>query len=134
MRLLARIVAFVVAAVILLIAAAVPLIYFNQQRIILAILATVSLQTGVDILPADAQIQIRDHLILELDQPRVLSGNREVLTARRIRAVINFHSIFTHGLPLHELVFEGPSLSLPAPATSFASGPLPHPNREMIDE
>lgn len=134
MRLLARIVAFAVVVAVLLIAAAIPLIYFNQQRIILAVLATVSKQTGVDIIPASARIEIRNHLILELDQPRVMSGNRQILAAQRIRAVINFHSIFTHGLPLHELDFESPSTILPTQAGSIASGPLPHPNREMIEE
>lgn len=134
MKLVARIAAIVVAIVVVLLAAAVPVVYFNQHRIVVKVLATIGNQTGVDITPSASRIHMGDHLIVELENPHVLSGGREVIAAERIRAVINFHALLTHGLPLHELDLEGPTLILPFKANAAAAGPIPRPGRELIDE
>ena len=134
MKLVARTAAIVVAIIVVLLVAAVPVIYFNQHRIVVKVLATIGDQTGVDITPSASRIHIRDHLIVELDNPHVLSGGREVIAAGRIRAVINFHALLTHGLPLHELDLEDSTLILPFKANAAAAGPIPRPGRELIDE
>jgi hypothetical protein len=133
MRLVARIAAIAAAFIAALVVSAVVLIYFNQHRIIVAVLASIKNHTGVEIISPSSHIQVRNHLIVELDHPRVTSGNGQVVVLERVRAVVNFRSIFTHGLPFRELDFERPSLTLPVSATSMGAGPLPRPDREMID-
>ena len=48
--------------------------------------------------------------------------------------MVNFRTIFTHGLPLRELDLEGPELSVPFDAASTGSGQIPRLNREVIDQ
>jgi len=125
-----------IAAVFLasLIVSAVVLAYYTQQRIVVAVLTSIKNQTGVAIVSPSSHIHIRNHLIVELEHPQWISANRGVATAERIRAVVNFRSIFTHGLPLRELDLEKPVLTVPLDATSVGRGSIPRPDRAMIDD
>jgi hypothetical protein len=134
MRFVARMLAIATLIVVVLLMAAVPAVYFNQHRIVVAVLATIGNQTGVDIVPSGSHITISNHLIVDLDNPRVMSGGSEVVGADHVRAVVNFHALLTHGLPLRELDLEGPLLTLPVDANAAGAGPLPRPGRELIDE
>ena len=134
MRLVVRIAMITAAFVALLFVSAVLLVYFNQDRLIVAVLASVKQQTGIDIIPASGHLHVRSHLIVELDHPRVMSGNRAIVSLERVRAVVSFRSIFTHGLPLRELDLERAVLTAPFDATAVKHGPLPRPDREMIDQ
>ncbi len=134
MRLALRIGAIVAAFIASLLITAVALIYFNQQRLIVAVLASVKQQTGIDIVPVSSHIQVRNHLIVELDQPRVMSGNHEIVALRKIRAVVNFRTMFTHGLPLRELDLEGAVLNAPFDATASRSGAIPRPDTAIVKE
>jgi hypothetical protein len=134
MKLIVRIATTAAAFLTLLAALAVVLIYFNQRRIILGVLASVKQQTGIAILPASGHLEVRDHLIVELEHPRVMSGDHELVALDKIRAVVNFHSMFTHGLPLRELDLEGPSLIAPFDASSVGNGAIPRPDVQAIDQ
>ncbi len=134
MRLIVRIALIVAAFVASIFLSAAVLIYLNQHRIVVAVLASVKQQTGIDIIPAAAHLYLTDHLIVELEQPRVMAGNHEIVALKKIRALINFRTIFTHGLPLRELDLEGPELSVPFDAASTGSGQIPRLNRAVIDQ
>ena len=134
MRFIARIATIVAVFIVALAVTAVVLIYFNQRRIILGVLASVKQQTGIAIIPASGHLDVRSHLIVELDHPRVMSGDHELVSLEKIRAVVNFRAIFTHGLPLRELDLEGPALTAPFDATSVGNGRIPRPDRELINE
>jgi hypothetical protein len=134
MRLMVRIATIVVAVMVILVASAIVLIYFNQRRVILGVLAAIKQQTGIAIVPASGHLEVRDHLIVELDHPRVMSGDHELVALDKIRAVVNFRSMSTHGLPLRALDLDGPALTVPFDANSVGTGQLPRPNTEDINE
>jgi AsmA-like C-terminal region len=134
MRLIVRIATIAAALVVLLVASAIVLIYFNQRRVILGVLASIKQQTGIAIVPASGHLEVRDHLIVELDHPRVMSGDHELVALDKIRAVVNFRSMFTHGLPLRELDLDGPALTVPFDANSVGTGQLPRPNTAALNE
>ena len=133
MRLIVRIVLIVAAFITSVFLTAAVVIYLNQNRIVGAVLASVKQQTGIDIVPTAAHLYLTDHLLVELDQPRVMSGNHEIVALKEIRALVNFRTIFTHGLPLRELDLEGPELTVPFDASSTGTGQIPRPDREMLN-
>src|SRR4029077_2460284 len=123
MKLVARTVSIGAAFIFSLLACAVTLIYFNQHRLIVAVLSSIKDQTGVEIISPSGRLEVRDHLIVVLERPRVRTGGREIVSMDRIRAVVNFHSIvFSRGLPLHDLVLDGPVLTAPFDATKVSNG------------
>jgi len=134
MKLIVRTAVIAAAFFLSLFVSATVLVYFNQQRIIVAVLSSVRQQSGVDIIPASGHLHVRNHLIVELDHPRVMAGNREIVALEKIRAVVNFRSIFTHGLPLRELDLAGPALSVPFDASSMGNGRIPRPDRDVLNE
>jgi hypothetical protein len=131
MKLVVRVAAIASALFLALVMLATALLYLNHHRIVVAVLTSIKKQTGVDIVAASSTIQLTDHLIVELDRPRWMSANHEVVVADQVRAVINFSSVFTHGLPLRELDFERPTIILPFDASSVGGGQMP--GREMFD-
>src|SRR5580692_7995695 len=133
MKLVARIVSIAAAFIFSVLACGVTLIYFNQHRVIVAVLSSIKNQTGVEIISPHGSLEVRDHLIVVLERPRVLTGGHEIVAMDRIRAVVNFRSIlFSHGLPLHDLVLDGPVLNAPFDATKVGNTAVPGPGREMI--
>ena len=113
---------------------AAAVIYFYQQRIIVAVLASIHQQTGIEIISDSIKLELRNHLIVEFAKPRVMAANRELATLASARAVVNFHSIFTHGLPLHELDLRNPVIKVPFAAVASGQGSLPRPSHELIEE
>jgi hypothetical protein len=128
-----RVATIVFALVVALFVAAAAVFYFNQHRIIVAVLASIKQQTGIDIIPTSSRLYLTDHLIVELDHPRVMQGQREIVALERIRAVVNLGLISSRGLPLRELDLERPKLTAPFDATSTDHSSLPRPGRELID-
>src|SRR5580698_9968637 len=63
-----------------------------------------------------------------------MSGDHELVALDKIRAVVNFRSMSTHGLPLRALDLDGPALTVPFDANSVGTGQLPRPNTEDINE
>jgi hypothetical protein len=134
MRLIARIATIAALFIASLIVSTAVAAYFNQHRIVVAVLTSIKNQTGVAIISPSSHIHIRNHLIVELDRPRVMFGDREIVSLRQVRAVVNFRSIFTHGIPLHELDLEQPVITAPFDATTVGNGRIPRPDREMITD
>jgi hypothetical protein len=133
-KLVARILMIAAGFVVSVAVSAAVLAYFNQQRIVVAVLTSIKNQTGVAITAPSSKIHVRDHLIVELEHPQWMSANGGVATAERIRAVVNFRSIFTYGLPLRELDFERLSVTSPFNANSVGSSALPRLDRELIEQ
>lgn len=131
LRHVAAIVAFVA---VVLVGSALALLYFNQQRLIAAVLDNVQKQTGIDIIPESAHLEIRTHLVVMLERPRVMKGNHEIVSLTRIRALVNYRAIvFKHGLPLRRLTLQGPTLKAPLPASAVSGGgTMPQPSRDLI--
>ncbi|HVN30042.1 MAG TPA: hypothetical protein VMT64_16205, partial [Candidatus Binataceae bacterium] len=134
MKRVVRIAALLAILGILMLSVAIPVLYYNQQRIVNAVLATVRKQTGIDIVPSASRILVRRHLVVELDNPRVSSGGREIVSARQVVATVNFRSVFTHGLPLRELDVYKPAIKLPFDVNAAGAAPIPRPDRELVDE
>ena len=129
-----RIAMLAAAFLVSLAVSAVALIYFNQHRIILAVLVSIHRQTGIEIVSDSTHLQVRNHIIVVLDNPRVMSGDREIVSLASVRAVVNLRTFLTHGLPLRELVLEKPAFVAPFAASSVKSGPIPRPDRELIKQ
>src|SRR5579872_6563628 len=105
MKLVARTVSIGAVFIFSVLVSGVVLIYFNQHRLIVAVLSSIKNQTGVEIISPHGSLEVRNHLIVVLERPRVLTGGREVVAIDRIRAVVSYHSIvFSRGLPLHDLI------------------------------
>jgi hypothetical protein len=134
MKLVARIATMAAVFIVSLMVSAVVLAYYNQHRIVVAVLNSIKSQTGVAIISPSSHVHIRNHLIVELDRPRVIFGDREIVSLRQVRAVVNFRAIFTHGVPLRELDLEQPVLNAPFDATSVSNGRIPRPDRETIND
>jgi hypothetical protein len=135
MKLVARIVSIAAAFIFCILACGVVLIYFNQHRLIVAVLSSIKNQTGVEIISPHGGLEVRDHLIVVLERPRVMTGGREVVAMDRIRAVVNFHSLFfSRGLPLHDLVLDGAVLNAPFDAAKTGDSAIPRPGHEMINQ
>src|SRR5260221_6601318 len=112
MRLL-RIAALSALILALLIGGSAVLIAFNQERIVVYVLASVRNRTGVDIIPRSSSVHLSTHLIVVLDQPQVIAGGHEIVKLKSLKAIISYHSIFTAtGLPLFRLTATNPEITL----------------------
>ncbi len=132
MKKLLRISLIAAAAAITFAATCAAILYFEQDRIIAAVLNSVERQSGVRIAPTAAHLELRGHLLVVLEQPRVLSQQRELLSLSEIRAVVNYRSIlFNRGLPLRALQLEHPILKLPFMVPKGGAG-FPRPNADSI--
>ena len=132
MRLAWRIALLIAAFVASIAVSAVAVIYFNQHRIILAVLVSIHRQAGIEIVTPSSHLEVRDHIIVVLDNPRVMSGDREIASLESVRAVVNFHSLLNHGLPLHELDLVKPVFNAPFTMTSANHVAIPRPDRELV--
>jgi AsmA-like C-terminal region len=133
MRIL-RLAAIVVLVLALLAGIAAALLMANQDRVIRVVLDAVRQRTGLVIEPRAGHLQLADHLVVELDQPTVLSGGQELLKLAKIRAVVNYHSIvFAAGTPLHALILEHPDVTLRTTPESLRAMPLPPPGTQAVN-
>ncbi|MFZ1887841.1 MAG: AsmA-like C-terminal domain-containing protein [Candidatus Binataceae bacterium] len=132
MRIL-RLAAIVILSIVVLLAAGAVGVYLNRGRLVAAMLTAVKNRTGLDIAPARSHLHLRDHLVIELDDPRVVSGSHEVVKLSRIRATIGYHALlFSRGLPLAGLTLESPDITVPMRSSELASVPLPMSGAEAV--
>jgi AsmA-like C-terminal region len=128
-----RIVGLALLVVALLIGGVAAFLMSNQDRVVRYVLEQVRARTGLQIAVANARIRFQSHLVVELDEPTVLSGEHELVKVSSARAVISYHSIlFTHGLPLYALVLVQPDITVPVNPGAIASAPLPRPGVEAV--
>src|SRR5258708_28395218 len=110
---LVRIVALSALILAILVGGSAALIAFNQERIVVYVLASVRNRTGVDIIPRSSSVHLSTHLIVVLDQPQVIAGGHEIVKLRSLRAIISSHAIFTAtGFPLFLLTSANPEITL----------------------
>jgi hypothetical protein len=134
MKLVARIATIAAVFIASLVVSATVIVYLNQHRIVTAVLTSIRNRTGVEIVAPSSQIEVRNHVVVVLEHPTVRFADREIVSMERVRAVVNFRSIFTHGLPLRELDLEHAIVTAPFEAASAGNAALPHPDRALIDE
>jgi hypothetical protein len=128
-----RIVGIALLFVALLLSTAAAVLMSNQDRVVRYVLAQVRERTGLQIAFASAHIHFQSHLVIELDEPTVVSGARELVKVSSARAVVSYHSIlFTQGMPLYSLVLEHPDITVPVNPGAITSAPLPRPGVEAI--
>lgn len=131
---LVRIAALSALILIVVISASAALILFNQERIVVYVLASVRNRTGVDIIPRASSVHLGTHLIVVLDQPQVVANGHEVVKLESLRAIVSYHSIFTGtGLPLYRLTFTKPEITLPVNSVNAAAVPIPRPGTPTLD-
>jgi hypothetical protein len=128
-----RIAGTALLVVVLLAGATAAILMSNQDRVVRYVLEQVRDRTGLQIAFANVQLHFQNHLVVDLDQPTVVSGGHELVRVSSVRAVINYHSLlFTNGMPLHSLVLERPDITVPVNPGAIASTPLPQPGVEAI--
>jgi len=94
-------------------AACAGVIYFNRDRILRSVLATVDARTGFAIESSSSAIELRVHLVVVLRDVRTIAAGREVARAARVEAHLSYHAIlFDGGIPLEVLVLERPQVNI----------------------
>ncbi|MGH7778260.1 MAG: AsmA-like C-terminal domain-containing protein [Candidatus Binataceae bacterium] len=132
MRIL-RLAATLLISLVVLVAAASVGVYLNRTRLVSAMLVAVKNRTGLEIAPGASHIHLRSHLIIELDDPRVVSGSHEIVKLSRVRATISYHALlFSRGMPLYGLRLESPDITVPMSTAQMGEIPLPRPGAEAI--
>ncbi len=130
---LVRIAALSALILTVVIGGSAALIAFNQSRIVVYVLASVRNRTGVDIIPRASSVHLGTHLIVVLDQPRVIDNGHEIVKLKSIRALVSYHSIFiSTGLPLYRLTATNAQITLPVNSSEAASVPMPRPGADTI--
>src|SRR5258708_30297380 len=131
---LVRIVALSALILAILVGGSAALIAFNQERIVVYVLASVRNRTGVDIIPRASSVHLGTHLIVVLDQPQVIANGHEIVKLKSLRAIVSYHSLFTGtGLPLYRLTAITPDITLPLNSGNAAAVPIPRPGTPTID-
>ncbi len=101
----------------------------NRDRLIRSALATVRARTGFEIVPAGATLAFRSHLVIILDHPRLMDGNREVARADHAEAQVSYSAlIHENGLPLARLILLRPQVVVAAPIVTARTLVLPRPD------
>ena len=132
MRIL-RLAAIVFLSIVVLLAAGAVGVYLNRARLVDTMLAAVKSRTGLEIAASASHIRLRDHLVIDLDDPHVVSGSHELVKLSRIRATISYHALlFSRGMPLYGLTLESPDITVPMSSSEIASVPLPRPGAEAV--
>ncbi len=132
MRIL-RLAAIIVAVIVFVIAALAAVLYFNQDRIVAAVLQGLRQSTGVQVTVSGSRLHLRSHLVVELDHPRIVNGSHELVKLARIRASIGYHALlFTRGLPLYAIALDNPDITVPAGAVGAQAVPLPQAGSDAV--
>ncbi len=125
MRLL-RLLTWALLSVFLLVVAAAAVLFLNRGRILKSMVSMVEARTGHQIEWSSGEIEPRVHLIVVLRDARVMAGGRELGKAARIEAQVSYHAIlFTGGLPLANLIFDRPQVSVGSGPLFAMAGELP---------
>lgn len=132
MRIL-RLAAIVFLSIVVVLAAGAVGVYLNRARLVDAMLAAVKNRTGIQIAAGASHIHLRNHLVIELDDPHAVSGSHELVKLSRVEATISYHALlFSHGLPLYGLTLENPDITVPMSSSELAQVPLPRPGAEAV--
>ena len=132
MRIL-RLAATVLISIVVLMAAAAVAVYVNRGRLVDAMLVAVKARTGLEIAATASHLRLRNHLVIDLDDPQVVSGSHELVKLSRIRATVSYHALlFSRGMPLYGLTLDSPDITVPMSAAQFSALPLPRPGAEAV--
>lgn len=132
MRIL-RLAAIVLLSIVVLAAAGAVGVYLNRARLVDAMLTAVKKRTGLEIAAASSHLRLRNHLVIELDDPHVVSGSHEIVKLSRVEATISYHALlFSRGLPLYGLTLESPDITVPMSSSELAAVPLPRSGAEAV--
>ncbi|MGC1677454.1 MAG: AsmA-like C-terminal domain-containing protein [Candidatus Binataceae bacterium] len=132
MRIL-RLATIVILSIVVLAAAGAVGVYVNRARLVDAMLTAVKNRTGLEIAASASHIRLRNHLVIELDDPHVVSGSHELVKLSQIRATISYHALlFSRGMPLYGLTLENPDITVPMSSSQLTSVPLPRPGAEAV--
>ncbi|MBF6567480.1 MAG: AsmA-like C-terminal region-containing protein [Candidatus Binataceae bacterium] len=100
--------------------------YHNQDRIVKLVLARIGADTGLRISIVGSRLKLRSHLVVVLEQPRVLLQGIEVARLKRAVVMISYRNLIHHqGLPLYAVIADQPTVTLPPRALSTGSAPIP---------
>src|SRR2546428_5315471 len=107
--------------------------FHNQARLVGIALAAINQRTGLDITPANSRLIFRNHLVVLLENPRVMMGGREVAHLADIRAVVSYRALLSrNGLPLYALILDRANLQVPKDATNVSIAELPRLDLQMV--
>jgi hypothetical protein len=102
------------------------LVYRNRDRLVRLMLARVDAATGTHIAIAGSSVELRSHLVVLLDQPRIFRDGVEVAHLKRLVAWVSYHNlIYSQGLPLRFLRAEQPVLTVPADMLAGGAAAIP---------
>lgn len=95
----------------------------NQTQLARLVLSRINQSTGFNILISGTRVSFRRHLVVVLEHPKILMGQRELARLETIRAIITYHSLLhSDGLPLYSLVLDRADVHIPV-TTAEASAP-----------
>lgn len=107
-------------------------VYRNRDRLVKLMLARVDASTGLHIVIAGSSLELRSHLVVFLEEPRVFRNGIEVVRLKRVVAWVSYHNlIHTQGLPLRTLQAEQPVLTVPADALAGGAAAIPRLDKQL---
>lgn len=116
-----RILARALLLVALIGAAIAVAVAYEQDRILAFMLAKVKADTGLQVEASGGRLALRTHLLVALQNPKLLAEGREIAEATQLRALISYHAlIFDGGMPLFVLAMDRPELKV-EPGVSVAA-------------
>jgi len=131
---LLRIAALLIAALVIIAGGLGLVVYHNRHRLVTLMLARVDSSTGLRIAIAGSHLELRSHLVVILDEPRIFRQGIEVARLRRVTAWLSYHNlIHAQGLPLHLLRVEQPILNVPADELAGGTAAIPRLDNQLRD-
>jgi AsmA-like C-terminal region len=98
----------------------------NQNHLVQLVLARIKDSTGLNIVVSRTRVSFGHHLVVVLENPRVLIDQRELMRLGSIRAIIAYHSLVqSNGLPLYSLILDNPDVRVPATAGGGGATEVP---------
>lgn len=123
---LLRIAALLIAVLVIIAGGLGFVIYRNRDRLVTLMLARVDASTGLHIAIAGSHLELRSHLVVMLDEPRIFRQGVEVARLQSVAAWLSYHNlIYSQGLPLHLLRAEQPVLTVPADELAGGAAAIP---------
>jgi len=127
-----RIAALLTALLVIIAGGLSLLVYRNRDRLVRLTLARVDAATGTHIAIAGSSVELRSHLVVLLDQPRIFRDGVEVAHLKRLVAWVSYHNlIHSRGLPLRFLRAEQPVLTVPAEMLAGGAAAIPRLNDQL---
>jgi hypothetical protein len=105
----------------------------NQTKLVQLALSEISEGTGFNVLVGSTKVSFRRHLVVVLQHPIILAGQRELMRLDAIRVIITYHSLLhSNGLPLYTIVLDHPDVHIPSAAIQAAAGGIPRIDAQAI--